>query len=133
MSKKLDQLHTRIMENMNPAEKREFEASLTTLGQGGSADREALRESAKRLHPEYTDDQVEIFVTGSSDQGPPSLEASFVKLGLSRPAAKIAASGKVTGLGDTAPTGGGDSLEASIRFTYPDWTDSQVEAFLAGR
>lgn len=59
---RLDKLHIKLMETMNEAEKQSFKAGLKALNMDSPTDREALRESIKRLRPDFSEAMVEIFV-----------------------------------------------------------------------
>ena len=59
---KLDKLHIKLMETMSGKEREDFLKGLKALNLDNPEDRIALRESIKRLHPEYTTEQLDIFV-----------------------------------------------------------------------
>ena len=59
---RLDKLHIKLMETMSEAEKRDFEAGLKSLNMDSPTDREALRESIKRLRPDFSEAQIDIFI-----------------------------------------------------------------------
>lgn len=59
-----DELHVKLMETMSDEERRDFEVGLKALNMDNPADREALRESIKRLRPDFTEAQIELFVGG---------------------------------------------------------------------
>ena len=63
---KLNELHHKLMESMSEKERADFEAGLKALNMANPADRAALRESARRAFPDYTEAQIEIFVTGEA-------------------------------------------------------------------
>lgn len=130
----LDKLHSRILESLSGKEREDFLAGLEALDMDNPADREALRESIRRARPDFTEKQIDIFVEGRvKPEGElDELEESFVRLGLIRKQAKIAAEGGVRNLGLTKPSYGGDreALIVSIKRAHPDWTDRQIEIFL---
>ena len=128
---RLNELNVKILEGLSGEAKRDFEEGLKLLNMDSPADREALRESIRKLRPDFTEAQIETFV--SPETKPESdLEESFVRLGLTRKQAGIAAKGAVRGMGYTEPaTGGGrGALIASLKSAHPDWTDRQIEIFL---
>ena len=59
-----DELYIELMENMSDEEKRQFLDGLKALDIANPIDREALRESIKRLRPDFTEAQIGIFVEG---------------------------------------------------------------------
>ena len=61
---RVDEVNARILEGLSGEAKRDFEAGLKSLSMGNPADREALRESVKRLCPDFTEAQIDIFVAG---------------------------------------------------------------------
>lgn len=61
---RLDELNVRILEGLSDKEKRDFEAGLKSLSMGSPADREALRESIRKLRPDFSEAQIDIFVEG---------------------------------------------------------------------
>jgi len=61
---RLDELNAKILEGLSGKAKEDFEAGLKALNMANPADREALRESIRRAHPEYTEAQIEIFMRG---------------------------------------------------------------------
>lgn len=128
---RIEEVNAKILEGLSGQERRNFEAGLAALNMANPADRIALREAIKRLRPDFTDDQLDIFIEGEV-KPENDLEKSFVKLGLTRQQAKIAAKGDVRNLGLTQPIYGGDrgALIASLKFAHPDWTDQQIEIFL---
>jgi len=131
---RLDELHTEILEGLSDEAKRDFEAGLKALSMGNPADRAALRESIRKLRPDFTEAQITTFVEGET-KAAVDLEESFVKLGLTRQQAGIAAKGAVRGMGysEPIPGGGREALIASLKYAHPDWTDQQIENFIAGR
>ena len=63
---KLEEVNAKILEGLSSKERADFEAGLKALNMANPADRAALRESIKRLRPEFTPEQIEIFVTGEA-------------------------------------------------------------------
>lgn len=59
-----DELNAKILEGLSGKAKEDFEAGLKALNMDNPADREALRESIRRSRPDFTPEQVEIFVKG---------------------------------------------------------------------
>ena len=131
---RLDELNAKILAGLSGQEKQDFEAGLKALNMANPADRVALREAIKRLRPDFTESQLDTFVNGEAkpECELDELEESFVRLGLTRPQAKIAAKGGIRNLGLTKPIYGGDreALIASLKRAHPDWTDRQIEIFL---
>ncbi len=128
---RLNELNVKILEGLSGEAKRDFEAGLKTLNMDNPADREALRESIRKLRPDFTEAQIETFVSGET-KPESDLEESFVRLGLTNKQAEIAAKGDVKNLGYSGPSGGGDreALIASLKSAHPEWTDRQIEIFL---
>ena len=129
---RVDELHEKLMMGMSPAEQARFREGLKVLNMADSSDRAALRESIQRLRSDFTEEQIDLFIDGEikPEREPEDLEESFVRLGLPRPQAKIAA--KVRNLGYSEPSYGGDreALIASLKQMHPDWTDRHIEIFL---
>ena len=65
---KLEDVHLKILEGLSGKEREDFLKGLTALNMVNPEDREALRESIRKIRPDFTPEQVEIFVTG---QPPP--------------------------------------------------------------
>lgn len=63
---RLDELNARILEGLSGKAKEDFEAGLKLLSMDSPADREALRESIRRARPDFTEAQIEIFVSGKA-------------------------------------------------------------------
>lgn len=61
---KLEEVNRRILGRLSGKEKEDFEAGLKVLNMDNPSDREALRESARRAFPDYTEAQLDIFVAG---------------------------------------------------------------------
>jgi len=59
---KLNELHLKLLEGMTPAEQASFREGLKALNMADPADRIALRESVKRLRPDFSEAQIDIFV-----------------------------------------------------------------------
>ena len=59
---RLDELHHKLMESMSGKERADFEAGLKALNMANPSDRAALRESIKRLRPDWTEAQLDTFV-----------------------------------------------------------------------
>lgn len=134
---KLKEVNSRILEGLSDEEKQDFERGLKLLEMDSSPDREALRESARKAWPNFSESQLDIFVAG---RFPPveasgTLKESFIRLGYSEKQAEIATSSNVKNLGYSSPGGGSDreALIASLKRIYPDWTDAQIEVFVKGR
>lgn len=128
---RLNEVNAEILKGLSGKEKEDFEAGLKALNMAKPADREALRESIRRARPDFTEAQIDIFVEGETKSAV-DLEESFVRLGLTRKQAGIAAKGAVRGMGYTEPATGGDreALIVSLKRTHPDWTDRHIEIFL---
>lgn len=60
----IEQLNLKMMQNLTGEERENFKHGLHILGQVNPEDRAALRDSFRRLHPEYTEEQIEIAVKG---------------------------------------------------------------------
>ncbi|HUU63187.1 MAG TPA: hypothetical protein VMX96_04615 [Dehalococcoidia bacterium] len=63
---KIDEINSKILEGLSGKEKEYFLAGLRNLNMSNPADREALRESIRKARPDFTPEQVEIFVTGEA-------------------------------------------------------------------
>ena len=63
---KLDELNARILEGLSDEAKRDFKAGLTLLNMDSPADRVALREAIKKLRPDFTEEQIDIMVSGEA-------------------------------------------------------------------
>ena len=61
---KLEELNAKILEGLSGKEKQDFEAGLKALNMANPADRAALRESIKRLRPDFSEAQIDDFVRG---------------------------------------------------------------------
>ncbi len=61
---RLDELNAKILEGLSGKEKEDFLTGLKALNMANPADRIALRESVKRLCPDFSEDQIDIFVAG---------------------------------------------------------------------
>ena len=59
-----DELNAKILEGLSGKAKEDFEAGLKLLSMDNPGDREALRESIRRARPDFTPEQIEIFVRG---------------------------------------------------------------------
>ena len=59
---RLDELNAKILEGLSGKAKEDFEAGLKALNMANPADRMALRESIKRLRPDFSEAQLDIFV-----------------------------------------------------------------------
>lgn len=61
---KIEDVHMKILEGLNEKERLDFEAGLKALNMANPADRMALRETIKRLRPDFSEAQLDIFVDG---------------------------------------------------------------------
>ena len=61
---KLEDVHMKILEGLSGKAKEDFEAGLKALNMANPTDRIALRESIKRLRPDFTEAQIDIFIAG---------------------------------------------------------------------
>jgi len=61
---RLDELHAEILEGVSGEEKESILRGMKILGIANPIGREALRESIRKAHPEYTEEQVEYFLEG---------------------------------------------------------------------
>lgn len=91
-----------------------------------------LRESIKRMRPDFTEAQIDIFVNGEAPREPSMVETSHLR-GLDRfkdLSAKFGGA-KVRGMGGSpSDSSDRDALILSLMRTHPDWTDRQIEIFL---
>jgi len=63
---RLEEVNARILEGLSGKERETFIAGLKALNMANPADREALRESICKARPDFTPEQIEIFVTGEA-------------------------------------------------------------------
>ena len=63
---RLDELNAKILEGLSGQAKEDFEAGLKLLSMDNPADREALRESIRKLRPDFSEAQIDIFVEGKA-------------------------------------------------------------------
>jgi len=61
---RLDDVHSEILGKLNEEQKEAFKSSLRSMGMPDPETRAALEVSIRRLHPEYSDEQVQTFVKG---------------------------------------------------------------------
>jgi len=61
---KLEDINAKILEGLSGQEREDFEAGLKALDMANPADRAALRESIKRLRPDFSEAQLDIAVAG---------------------------------------------------------------------
>ena len=61
---RIDELNAKILKGLSGKEKEDFLAGLALLNMDNPTDRVALREAIKRLRPDFTPEQIEIFVEG---------------------------------------------------------------------
>jgi len=61
---KLEEVNSKILEGLTGKEKQDFEAGLRNLNMANPADRVALRESIKRMRPDFSEAQIDIFIAG---------------------------------------------------------------------
>ena len=59
---RLDELHMKILEGLSEKDRLDFEAGLRNLNMESPADRMALRESIKRLRPDFSEAQLDLFI-----------------------------------------------------------------------
>ena len=63
---KIEEVNARILEMLSGKEKEDFESGLKALNITDPADRIALRESVKRLMPDFSEAQIDIFIEGKA-------------------------------------------------------------------
>lgn len=63
---KLEEVNSKILEGLSGQEREDFLKGLTALNMENPEDREALRESIRKARPDFTPEQIEIFVTGEA-------------------------------------------------------------------
>lgn len=61
---KLEDLNAKILKGLEGQAKADFIAGLEKLNMDNPADRDALEQSIRRLRPDFTPEQIEIFVSG---------------------------------------------------------------------
>ena len=64
---RLEEVHMRILEGLSGEARKDAERGLRLLGIDNPSDKEALRQSIKKLRPDFTDAQVELFVQGKAE------------------------------------------------------------------
>lgn len=61
---KLEELNMKVMEGLSGQARENFIAGLESLNMTNPEDRKALRESITKLRPDFTEEQIEIFIEG---------------------------------------------------------------------
>lgn len=62
-----DELNAKVLEGLSGEEKEEFLTGLKALNMANPTDRIALRESVRRLCPDFSEEQIDIFVAGRAE------------------------------------------------------------------
>ena len=103
---KFDELYTRLLKGKTGQEREDLLAGMKALNISNPEDRQALRESVRRAHPDWTDRQVEVFLEG-----------------------------RVENLGYSRPSSGDDkkALRESFKRMNPDWDEKQLDIAVEGR
>ena len=71
--RRADQVIIRALRGLDGDRRTDFLAGLKALGMSDPTEREALRESARQAFPDYTEEQLDIFVDGEISPEPESL------------------------------------------------------------
>jgi len=61
-----DEVNAKILEGLTPEARENFLAGLKLLKMDNPADRETLRESIRKLRPDFSEAQIDIFVEGKA-------------------------------------------------------------------
>lgn len=59
---KLEEVNSKILEGLSGKVKSDFEAGLKALNMANPADRAALRESIRKLRPDFSEAQLDLFI-----------------------------------------------------------------------
>lgn len=59
---KLEEVNSKILEGLSGKAKSDFEAGLKALNMANPADRAALRESIRKLRPDFSEAQLDLFI-----------------------------------------------------------------------
>lgn len=65
---RLEEVNAKVLKGLSGQAREDFEAGLRNLNMANPADREALRESIRKLRPDFSEAQIDIMV---SSKAPP--------------------------------------------------------------
>jgi len=108
----LDQVHLGMLRGLRGEKREAFLEGLRVFGIPNPEARVNLKESFRRLRPDFSEQHLDIAVRGRGDTG------------------------NVKGLGDSRRMAGKDSegaLAQAVKAWHPEWTDEQVAIFVRGR
>jgi hypothetical protein len=64
---KVERIYAQMLEEAHGEDRKNLERGMKLLGIDNPLDKEALRKSIRRLRPDFTDEQVELFVQGKAE------------------------------------------------------------------